>query len=90
LTYITSEPPEAIAESEFHFLKPARSLPGAQPSPPQKPTAGQRNTSSNLWTLPEHDAWFRQQAKKGLDQLDCGEYLTHEEVGVRVDKMFHS
>jgi predicted transcriptional regulator len=26
----------------------------------------------------EHDAWFRQRVKKGLDQLDRGEYLTHE------------
>jgi len=36
----------------------------------------------------EHDAWFRQQVKKGLDQLDRGEFLTHEEVGARIDKMF--
>ena len=38
----------------------------------------------------EHDAWFRQQVKKGLDQLDRGEFLTHEEVGARIDKMFRS
>lgn len=38
----------------------------------------------------DHDAWFRQQVKKGLDQLDRGEFLTHEEVGVRIDKMFRS
>jgi predicted transcriptional regulator len=38
----------------------------------------------------EHDAWFRQQVKKGLDQLDRGEYLTHEEVGARIEKMFRS
>jgi predicted transcriptional regulator len=38
----------------------------------------------------DHDAWFRQQVKKGLDQLDRGEFLTHEEVGIRVDKMFRS
>lgn len=36
----------------------------------------------------EHDAWFRQQVKKGLDQLDRGEFLTHEEVGARIEKMF--
>jgi predicted transcriptional regulator len=29
----------------------------------------------------DHDAWFRQKVKKGLEQLDRGEYLTHEEVG---------
>ncbi len=33
----------------------------------------------------EHDAWFRQQVKKGLDQLDRGEFLTHEEIGARID-----
>lgn len=38
----------------------------------------------------EHDAWFRQQVKKGLDQLDRGEFLTHEEVGTRIEKMFRS
>ncbi len=38
----------------------------------------------------DHDAWFRQQVKKGLDQLDRGEYLTHEEVGVRIEQMFRS
>jgi|HubBroStandDraft_6_1064221.scaffolds.fasta_scaffold336900_2 predicted transcriptional regulator len=36
----------------------------------------------------DHDAWFRQQVKQGLDQLDRGEFLTHEEVGARIDKMF--
>ena len=29
----------------------------------------------------DHDSWFRQQVKKGLEQLDRGEFLTHEEVG---------
>lgn len=37
----------------------------------------------------EHDAWFRQQVKKGLDQLDRGESLSHEEVGARIARMFH-
>jgi predicted transcriptional regulator len=36
----------------------------------------------------EHDAWFRQQVKKGLDQLDRGEFLTHEEVGARIERLF--
>jgi predicted transcriptional regulator len=35
----------------------------------------------------DHDSWFRQQVKKGLDQLDRGEFLTHEEVGARMEKM---
>jgi predicted transcriptional regulator len=38
----------------------------------------------------DHDAWFRQQVKAGLEQLDRGEYLTHEEVGSRLEKMFPS
>jgi predicted transcriptional regulator len=38
----------------------------------------------------EHDAWFRQQVKKGLGQLDRGEFLTHEEVGARIEQMFRS
>ena len=37
----------------------------------------------------DHDAWFRKQVKKGLEQLDRGEFLTHEEVGARIEKMFH-
>jgi predicted transcriptional regulator len=36
----------------------------------------------------DHDAWFRQQVTRGLEQLDRGEFLTHEEVGDRIDQMF--
>jgi predicted transcriptional regulator len=36
----------------------------------------------------DHDVWFRQQVAKGLEQLDSGEFLTHEEVGARMDQMF--
>lgn len=35
-----------------------------------------------------HDVWFRQQVREGLDQLDRGEFLTHEEVGERVAQFF--
>ena len=38
----------------------------------------------------DHDAWFRQNVKKGLEQLDRGEYLTHEAVGERIERIFHS
>jgi predicted transcriptional regulator len=34
----------------------------------------------------DHDVWFRRQVKKGLDQLDPGESLTHEEGGARLDQ----
>jgi predicted transcriptional regulator len=36
----------------------------------------------------DHDAWFRQQVTRGLEQLDRGEFLSHEEVGDRIDQMF--
>jgi predicted transcriptional regulator len=35
----------------------------------------------------DHDAWFRQQVARGLEQLDRGEFLTHEEVGARMEKL---
>jgi len=38
----------------------------------------------------DYDAWFRQKVTASLDQLDRGEFLTHEEVGVRLEKMFAS
>jgi predicted transcriptional regulator len=38
----------------------------------------------------DHDVWFKEQVKKGLDQLDRGESLTHEEMGARIAKMFRS
>ena len=38
----------------------------------------------------DYDSWFRQQVQKGLDQLDRGEFLTHEEVGQRLEQMFRS
>ena len=38
----------------------------------------------------DHDAWFRQWVKKGLSQLDQNEFVTHEEIGARIDQMFRS
>ena len=35
----------------------------------------------------DHDVWFRQKVAGGLEQLDRGELLTHEEVGARLEKM---
>jgi predicted transcriptional regulator len=32
----------------------------------------------------DHDAWFRQKVKNGLDQLDHEEFVTHEEIGARI------
>jgi predicted transcriptional regulator len=38
----------------------------------------------------EHDAWFRQKVKLGLGQLDQEEFVSHEEIGTRIDQMFRS
>lgn len=38
----------------------------------------------------DHDAWFREQVKEGVGQLDRGEFLTHEEMGARIEQMFRS
>lgn len=35
----------------------------------------------------DHDQWFRKQVQKGLDQLDMGEYVEHEEVWARMEKL---
>lgn len=37
----------------------------------------------------DHDVWFRQKVAGSLEQLDRGEFLTHEEVGSRLKKLFH-
>jgi len=38
----------------------------------------------------DHDAWFRQEVKKGLDQLDRGESVPHEEVVARIERLLDS
>jgi len=38
----------------------------------------------------DHDLWFRQKVKSGLDQLNNGEFLTHEEVGARLKRLMQS
>ena len=35
-----------------------------------------------------HDEWFRSEVKKGLEQLDRGEFFTHDEVRGRIKWMF--
>ena len=37
-------------------------------------------------TYVDHDLWFREQVKKGLDQLDRGEYIAHEELKLRLQR----
>ncbi len=36
----------------------------------------------------DHDSWFRQKVTASLAKLDSGEFLTHEEVGAGIQKMF--
>ncbi len=54
--------------------------------------ANHRRTDEYVQQLVEsyvdHDAWFRQNAAEGLAQLDRGEFLTHEEVGARLQRKF--
>ena len=38
----------------------------------------------------DHDQWFRQEVRKGLDQLDRGEFIAHDEMVARVERMFRS
>ena len=38
----------------------------------------------------DHDAWFRQKVKTGLGQLDQQEFVTHKEIGARIDELFRS
>ena len=35
----------------------------------------------------DYDEWFIREVEKGLEQIDRGELLTHEEVGVRIEKL---
>jgi predicted transcriptional regulator len=37
----------------------------------------------------DHAIWFRQELRESLAQLDSGEFPTREEVGARIEQMFH-
>ena len=36
----------------------------------------------------DHDAWFRQKVTASLRQLNRGEFLSHDDVGAEIEKMF--
>jgi predicted transcriptional regulator len=38
----------------------------------------------------DHDAWFRRKVNGSLQQLDRGEFITHEEMGLRIEEMFRT
>jgi predicted transcriptional regulator len=37
-----------------------------------------------------HDRWFRGEVHKGLNQLEGGDFIEHEEIVARVERMFRS
>jgi predicted transcriptional regulator len=36
-----------------------------------------------------YDEWFVREVEKGLAQIERGEFLTHEEVGARLEKLLN-
>ena len=38
----------------------------------------------------DHDAWFKSEVRKGLAQLDNGEFIGHDEVAARIEQLFRS
>ena len=53
-----------------------------------------RDSDEYVQQLVEHyldyDAWFRQKVTAGLKELDRGEFLSHEDVGARIEELFRS
>jgi predicted transcriptional regulator len=35
----------------------------------------------------DHDEWFRREVQKGLASLDRGKFVSHEEVGRRIERI---
>jgi predicted transcriptional regulator len=35
----------------------------------------------------DHDAWFRGRVKEGIEQLDRGEFISHESVKANIEKL---
>jgi predicted transcriptional regulator len=38
----------------------------------------------------EHEARFIEAVKRGLESLDRGQFVSHQEVGARIDRLFPS
>jgi len=36
----------------------------------------------------DHEARFVEAVKRGLDSLDRGDFVSHEEVGARIERLF--
>jgi predicted transcriptional regulator len=39
-------------------------------------------------TYLDHDEWFRREVQKGLVSLDAGKFVSHEEVGREIERIF--
>ena len=35
----------------------------------------------------DHDTWFKREVQKGLDSLDRGKFVSHEEVGRQIERI---
>jgi predicted transcriptional regulator len=38
----------------------------------------------------DHDEWFKREVQKGLDSLDGGKFVSHEEVGRQIERILRS
>jgi predicted transcriptional regulator len=38
----------------------------------------------------DHDQWFRKEVQKGLEQLNRGEFVEHDDVVARIEGLFRS
>jgi predicted transcriptional regulator len=35
----------------------------------------------------DHDEWFKREVQKGMDSLDSGKFVSHEEVGRQIERI---
>lgn len=38
----------------------------------------------------DHDEWFKREVQKGMDSLDGGKFVSHEEVGRQIERILRS
>ncbi|MGB8064406.1 MAG: hypothetical protein WCF26_21135 [Candidatus Sulfotelmatobacter sp.] len=38
----------------------------------------------------DHNEWFRREVQKGMDSLDSGKFVSHEEVGRQIERILRS
>lgn len=38
----------------------------------------------------DHDDWFRKEAQKGFASLDAGKFVSHKEVGRKIERILRS